>query len=264
MKNKKPLSYRSSRHSPGMSSTATEIALIPLSSGANIEDLSSPLGEVWQSSLSTIAGQEGFQRLYWGRQVESSNVIDFFVGKFHPVPLQVATLGIYIDSLPASDWDSVQAHKNFIENSAYEPFSKSFARLVDGKVLIYHLAFSPNPPSSSLNLASSLVAEHLTFYFCSPMSDSDMSSWEDTFAQFKKAIEQHAEGFKAGSGGWIIEGLQHENVEGNAKAYAAIFEWESVEKHKIFRDTEEFSKAIIPVREASRAIEMHHVTFQEY
>lgn len=63
-----------------MSSTVTEIAIIPLSSGANIEDPSSPLGKIWQSSLNTIAGQKGFQRLYWGRQVESSNVIDFFVG----------------------------------------------------------------------------------------------------------------------------------------------------------------------------------------
>lgn len=71
-----------------MSSLATEIAILPLSSGANIEDPSSPLGEIWQSSLSTVAGQKGFRRLYWGRQVESSNVIDYFVGIFRPVPLQ--------------------------------------------------------------------------------------------------------------------------------------------------------------------------------
>lgn len=90
-----------------------------------------------------------------------------------------------------------------------------------------------------------------------------MSSWEDTFAQFEKVVEQHAQGFKACSGGWIIEELQHDRVEGNAKAYAAVFEWESVEKHKMFRNTEEFKKAIGPVREASRAVEMHHVIFLE-
>ena len=91
-----------------------------------------------------------------------------------------------------------------------------------------------------------------------------MSSWEDTFAHFEKVVEQHAEGFKAGSGGWIIEELQHERVQGNAKAYAAIFQWESVEKHKMFRDTEEFKNAIGPVREASKAIQMHHVIIQGY
>lgn len=224
-----------------MSFPATEIAIIALSSGASIEDPLSPLGEIWQSCLGTIAGQKGFRRLYWGRRVESSNVIDFFV-----------------------DWDSVQAHKDFIANPIYESFSKSFSKLIEGNSLIYHLLFSPNPPSSALNPASSVVAEHLTFYFSSTLSDSGMSSWEDTFAKFKKALEQHAEGFKAGSGGWIIEELQHEKVDGNAKAYAAVLQWESVEKHKMFRDTEDFKKAIGPVREASRAIEMHHVILREF
>lgn len=79
-----------------------------------------------------------------------------------------------------------------------------------------------------------------------------------------KVVEQSADGFKAGSGGWIIEELQHERVEGNAKAYAAVFQWESVEKHKMFRDTEDFKKAIGPVREASRAIGMHHAILQVY
>ncbi|MCJ1266080.1 hypothetical protein MMC22_005962 [Lobaria immixta] len=243
-----------------MSFPATEIAIIPLSSGASIEDPLSPLGEIWQSCLGTIAGQKGFRRLYWGRRVESSNVIDFFVGKLRPF----ATLGRDVDSLHTSDWDSVQAHKDFIANPVYESFSESFSKPIEGNSLIYHLLFSPNPPSSALNPASSLVAEHLTFYFSSTLPDSGMSSWEDTFAKFKKALEQHAEGFKAGSGGWIIEELQHEKVEGNAKAYAAVFQWESVEKHKMFRDTEDFKKAIGPVREASRAIEMHHVILREF
>ncbi|MCJ1463813.1 hypothetical protein MMC07_002422 [Pseudocyphellaria aurata] len=223
-----------------MSSSVTEIAIIPLSSGANIEDPSSPYGETWQASLNTIAGQKGFQRLYWGRQVESSNTIDFFV-----------------------DWDSLQAHKDFIASPVYESFSKSFSILIDGNVLIYHTSFSPTPPSSALITASSLVAEHLTFYFPSTFSNLDISSWDDTFARFLKVVEQNAEGFKANFGGWISEELQHERVGASAKAYAAVFQWESVEKHKLFRNTDAFKKAIGPVREASRAIEMHHVIIQE-
>ena len=176
----------------------------------------------------------------------------------------IPEIDINIDSLRALDWDSVQAHQDFNANPLYESFSKSFAKLVGGNVLVYHLPFFPSPPSSGLNPASSLVAEHLTFFFSSTLSDFGMSSWEDTFAQFKKVLEQDARGFKAGFGGWIIEELQHERVEGNAKAYGAIFQWESVEKHKMFRQTEEFKKAIGPVRDASKAIQMHHVIFQEH
>lgn len=77
--------------------------------------------------------------------------------------------------------------------------------------------------------------------------------------EFKRILEQSAEGFKTGVGGWIVEELQHKNVEGIAKAFAAVFEWESVEKHRTFRDTEEFKKAIKPVRDASSGIDMHHV-----
>lgn len=71
-----------------MSSSVTEVAIFPLSSGANIEDPSSPFGAIWQASLNTIAGQKGFQRFYWGRQVENPNIIDFFVGNIRPAPLQ--------------------------------------------------------------------------------------------------------------------------------------------------------------------------------
>lgn len=60
---------------------ATELATIPLVSGATIEDADSPAGKVWQSTLDTVSQQEGYQRSYWGREIENPSVLQLFVGK---------------------------------------------------------------------------------------------------------------------------------------------------------------------------------------
>ena len=64
-----------------MTAPATEIALIPLQIGATIEDADSPAGQIWKSTLDTVKAQEGFQRCYYGREVEATNKLHFFVGK---------------------------------------------------------------------------------------------------------------------------------------------------------------------------------------
>ena len=60
---------------------ATELATIPLVSGATIEDADSPAGKIWQSTLGTVSQQEGYQRSYWGREVENPSVLQLFIGK---------------------------------------------------------------------------------------------------------------------------------------------------------------------------------------
>lgn len=60
---------------------ATELATLPLASGAAIEDADSPAGKVWQSTIDTVSQQDGFQRLYWGREVENQSVLQLFIGK---------------------------------------------------------------------------------------------------------------------------------------------------------------------------------------
>ncbi len=60
---------------------ATELATLPLASGATIEDADSSAGKVWQSTLDTVSQQDGFQRCYWGREVENQSVVQLFVGK---------------------------------------------------------------------------------------------------------------------------------------------------------------------------------------
>lgn len=60
---------------------ATELATIPLATGASIEDPTSPAGKVWAGTISTVSQQDGFQRAHWGREVENPSVLQFFVGK---------------------------------------------------------------------------------------------------------------------------------------------------------------------------------------
>lgn len=59
---------------------ATEIAILPLAVGAKVEDANSPSHAIWHSCLDTIARQEGYQRLYWGRRVETPNVLQLLIG----------------------------------------------------------------------------------------------------------------------------------------------------------------------------------------
>ena len=60
---------------------ATEIAIFPVKADATIEDPHSEAGKAWQSVVKTILAQEGAQRLHWGRQVESPNLVEMLVGR---------------------------------------------------------------------------------------------------------------------------------------------------------------------------------------
>lgn len=60
---------------------ATEIATLPLFAGATIEDPDSPAGKVWQSTLDTVSAQDGFQRAYYGREVENQSVVQLLIGE---------------------------------------------------------------------------------------------------------------------------------------------------------------------------------------
>lgn len=60
---------------------ATEIATLPLVAGATIEDPDSSAGKVWQSTLDTVSAQDGFQRAYYGREVENQSVVQLLIGE---------------------------------------------------------------------------------------------------------------------------------------------------------------------------------------
>lgn len=63
-----------------MAPPATEIALLPLVAGADIEDPNSSAGKVWQSTLDTIAAQPGYKGAFWGRQIENNSILELLIG----------------------------------------------------------------------------------------------------------------------------------------------------------------------------------------
>lgn len=67
-----------------MASPATEIAYISLKPSLDLEGNTTE-AEIWQQALSTISEQKGYQRLYWGRQLEDPDVLLLVIGKSHGV-----------------------------------------------------------------------------------------------------------------------------------------------------------------------------------
>lgn len=71
-----------------MSSSAptTEVAILTLKPDAPIEDVSTPAGQIFNQMLNTIKSQSGFQRQYWGRQLENPNHLVLSIGKKGQIP----------------------------------------------------------------------------------------------------------------------------------------------------------------------------------
>ncbi len=81
----------------------TEIALLPLQDGKNPEIQASAAGKAHTDALNTLLTQPGAQRVYWGRQVEDSQILVWFV-----------------------DWDNIEDHKKFmISEYAFKIISNS-------------------------------------------------------------------------------------------------------------------------------------------
>lgn len=77
---------------------ATEIAAFNLKDGKRPDDANSAAGQVLRDTLDTLTQQKGFQRAYWGREVENPDRFRLFV-----------------------DWDSVDAHMDFTKTE-YDSF----------------------------------------------------------------------------------------------------------------------------------------------
>ncbi|MCJ1273232.1 hypothetical protein MMC21_001022 [Puttea exsequens] len=167
---------------------ATEFATLPLAVGAEVEDLSSEAGKVWHSSLDTVSQQDGFQRLYWGREVENDNVLNLFI-----------------------DWDSYEHHQKFIASPEYAPFGKHLKTIVDGNIIMRHVNFSPHPPSAAVSNTSSPVTEIVTCYF-----EAYDEGYADKIDRLFQAFEK-APGFKTAASGWVIEDIEHEKIGSGKK-----------------------------------------------
>jgi hypothetical protein len=63
-------------------SPITELVILFLKAGANIEDQSTPEGQIAQEALTTISSQPGFQHLYYGPVLEDASLFQLFVSAY--------------------------------------------------------------------------------------------------------------------------------------------------------------------------------------
>lgn len=54
-------------------------AYITLKPGVDIES-STQEAKTWQETLATVAAQDGYQRAYFGRQLEDPSILMYFIG----------------------------------------------------------------------------------------------------------------------------------------------------------------------------------------
>lgn len=127
--------------------------------------------------------------------------------------------------------------------------------IIDGSLTMLHASFSPHPPTAALGTAAP-VTEVLTCYF-----EKEDDGFDSKFNQLIKAIADNSEGFKAASGGWVMEDVEYEGKKG--KAYVGVLGWESVEAHMSFRETQAFKDNIHLLREDSLGMDVHHTKFVE-
>ena len=242
---------------------ATEIAVLPLVSGAQIEDPSTPAGAVWKSTLDTIHAQTGVQRIYWGRQIENPSNLDLLIGKSFITSIHPSFPKIPANVPTRSDWDCVEAHKDFIASPEYGPFAKHLMTIIDGKISLNHANFTPHPPSAAVGRAP--VTERLTLFFSADISEDDMKKFDENIQKFLGILKENAgDGFKAASSGWIVEEMEHEGIEGKARAITGVIGWESVEAHMAFREHPAFKENVGLVRgDKVKGSKVHHVKFQE-
>ncbi|KAI9846901.1 MAG: hypothetical protein M1837_003513 [Sclerophora amabilis] len=222
----------------GGTTPVTESAHLTFPPGTTFEDPSTAAGGIWQDSLATLRRQDGYQRSYWGRKVESPN---------------------------DTDWDSLDAHEKFMAAAEYGPFVKNLVSMLEAPPALHHTAFSPWPATRALSNTSSPVTELVTFHFPASFADDDndddVSSFDATFAEFAKIVDE-ADGFRARASGWVVEQLEHDKA-GKGKAFDLAFGWDSVDAHLQFRETKAFQDSIGPIRGKVAGVQSCHVSFAE-
>ena len=218
-----------------MSPPATELATIPLKAGASIEDPDTPAGKIWAEMLETASQQEGYQRAYYGRELEDPHLVQLLV-----------------------DWDTFESHEKFMKSPAYGPFLEHLAQVFDGDPTVHHVNFEPHPPSAAVGNSTAPITEVLTVY----LSEKD-EAYAANSKKFGSILLSHADACKGVSTGWLIENVTHPSLGDGKKGYAyvSVLAWESKEAHFAFRETQVFKDNINMVREGAKGVEIHHTAF---
>ncbi|KAG9241144.1 hypothetical protein BJ878DRAFT_246771 [Calycina marina] len=210
-----------------MASPVTEITTVTLK--PNI-DLEAP--GPWLDTLATIASQDGYIGLQYGRQLEEPDMLMLLI-----------------------DWTSLAKHQQFIDSPIYGDFVKRFGAILTD-IQIYHVETTPFPPAI---LTKSPCIEFATFYNIEP-------GFLENLGKFASVLDEaKPKEFYGGALGPVV-GEITQPKEGATAGNAAVlfFGWESREAHAAFRNTELFANNIFLLREKLGGAKVFHVAFEEY
>jgi len=209
----------------------TELANLSLKAGTDLE--SGDTQKVFQDILATIVDQAGCEGVNYGRQHESPDILEL-----------------------AIDWTKYEDHISFTKTPAYEPFIGKISTLITGAPKLHHANY--RTPFSAVAVAAPVV-EMLLLYL--PVDGADEKAAEEMWDAFMKALAENAEGYVASASGWVMEELEHENVQGKARGFQAAIGWTGVEAHMKYRETEGFKEGIQVVRGVFKGSAVHHTSF---
>jgi len=199
---------------------ATEVASLPMKEGQDTDDFSSASGQKFKELLDTVASQPGCQRIHYGRAVENPSMLNLFI-----------------------DWDSIDAHKNFIASPQYTPFFAAIGSMLGGSPHLCHVHFDQSP-SPALSGGSPIKTEFITVLFPKDYSSADQEKYHSDILEFRDKVAETAEGFLGAYGGWAEEELDDPKDSEKSKAYVMLIGWTSVEAHMKYRETQSFKDNI--------------------
>lgn len=211
---------------------ATEIAILPLLEGVDLDNSTSIGSQTFQGVIDSVKRQKGFQRLYWGQEKANSTNLRVFI-----------------------DWDAVDDHVAFTKTEYvgfveripalilrrhYQPFRSELGKVVDlSRAHVCHVNTTPHPPLA-LSAHVSPVTEILTVYFPLEYPDSDRKKFEENMKEVF-AVVGRQEIYRGSAGGWVLEDVPIPNTDNTGKAFEAFIGWESVEAFKSFQQTSDFA-----------------------
>lgn len=182
----------------------TQIFIIPVPTNKDLGNPTSAVGQQWQAILNGFRISPGYQRLYWGRQVETPENVQLHIVR-----------------------DSMQSNLDFLSSPTYTDLKRTLDTVMVGSLVVRHAMVSEFSPSCK-SLGRGAPVTGTAIYL------STDSNWDAAWANWV-SIVQTIPGFMGIAGGPVLE-----IVDGHKNAYVALVGWENVEVHEAYHHTQHF------------------------
>ncbi|KIW03628.1 uncharacterized protein PV09_05380 [Verruconis gallopava] len=223
----------------------TAMITLPVKKSATIEDPKSADGQVWESILKKIEASPGYQRLYWGRWIESENKVQLHVAR-----------------------EKNKQNKDFLKSETWKQILETAQQLapegvdVQKDVVVRHAQLN-HFSSGSRALGGGAPYTGTAIYFA-----TGRRNWNAVWDLWTTIVPT-VPGCMGASGGWITDDVAipgaPTNMKGGGKwknCFIAWVGWESIEAHDAFHHTPEFRKRGVILQEANFGYtEYGHVSF---